>query len=148
MTVCNTVLLDVWWNMLIKFSKQIANGFVEVMAIKANSKTLTAWNVQKYGLSLILIFPDIDRIVYVFSVFGQNSRFCANTEKYKYDSAHIWGNTDQRKPVFWHISGSGFKLLAKQSNSQKLKAVHYFYKNLHIWCLTRFWIWLRIGFQG
>ena len=29
LTVRNTVLLDIWWNMLIKFSKQIANTFAK-----------------------------------------------------------------------------------------------------------------------
>ena len=41
-----------------------------------------------------------------FPVFGQNQRFCLNTGKYGYKSAHIWENTNQRKPVFWHISCS------------------------------------------
>ena len=33
-------------------------------------------------------------------------------------------------------------------NSQKRKAVHYFCKNLHLGCLTRFWICFWIGFQS
>ena len=39
-----------------------------------------------------------------FAVFGQNRIFCLNTGKYRYDSVHIRGNTDQRKPVFGHVS--------------------------------------------
>ena len=30
-TVHNTVLLDIWWNMLIEFSKQITNTFAEII---------------------------------------------------------------------------------------------------------------------
>ena len=30
-TVHNTVLLDIWWNMLIKFSKQITNTFAKII---------------------------------------------------------------------------------------------------------------------
>ena len=29
LTVHNTVLLDIWWNMLIKFSKQIGNSLAK-----------------------------------------------------------------------------------------------------------------------
>ena len=32
LTVHNAVLLDVWWNMLIKFSKQIGKSFSKTMA--------------------------------------------------------------------------------------------------------------------
>ena len=37
LSVHNTVLLDIWWNILIKFNKQIANTFAKIMAAKANS---------------------------------------------------------------------------------------------------------------
>ena len=35
-----------------------------------------------------------------------------NTGKYGYDSVHIRGNPDQRKPVFRHISSSEWTLNA------------------------------------
>ena len=34
----STVLLDLWWNMLIEFSKQIANSFVKMINTKVSSK--------------------------------------------------------------------------------------------------------------
>ena len=41
LTVHNTVLLDIWWNMLIKFSKQTAKAFVKVIiGYKANQKSV------------------------------------------------------------------------------------------------------------
>ena len=36
-TVRNTVLLDIWWNMLIKFSKQVGNSFEKINNTKVNS---------------------------------------------------------------------------------------------------------------
>ena len=37
----NTVLLDIWWNMLIKFSKQIANPYAKIISgYKGTFKTL------------------------------------------------------------------------------------------------------------
>ena len=42
LTVYNTVLLDLWWNMLAKFSKQIANTFVKIInGYKCKFKTLS-----------------------------------------------------------------------------------------------------------
>ena len=38
LTVHNTVLLDTWWNMLIKFSKQIGYSFWKIIIIKINTK--------------------------------------------------------------------------------------------------------------
>ena len=35
----NTVLLDIWWNMLIKFSKQIGNSFAKIINTKENTKS-------------------------------------------------------------------------------------------------------------
>ena len=32
----NAVLLDIWWNMLIKFSKHIVNSFAKIIAAKPN----------------------------------------------------------------------------------------------------------------
>ena len=55
-----------------------------------NFKQDTARNMPKYRVSLIRIFPHIDRIV---SMYG-------------YDTVHIRENADQRKPVFQHISCS------------------------------------------
>ena len=34
----NTVLLDIWWNMLIKFNKQIGNSFAKIINTKVSSK--------------------------------------------------------------------------------------------------------------
>ena len=31
LTVHNTVFLDIWWNMLIKFSKEIGHSFAEII---------------------------------------------------------------------------------------------------------------------
>ena len=42
MTVHNTVLLDIWWNILIKFSKQIAN------TTKTNSKACETSEMQLF----------------------------------------------------------------------------------------------------
>ena len=49
-----------------------------------------------YGQNCTRIFPYLDRISDPLEI----------TEKYGYDSAHIRENTDQRKPVFRHISHS------------------------------------------
>ena len=38
LTVHNAVLLNIWWNMLIKFSKQIDNSFVKIINTKVSSK--------------------------------------------------------------------------------------------------------------
>ena len=38
LTVHNAVLLNIWWNMLIKFSKQIDNSFVKTINTKVSSK--------------------------------------------------------------------------------------------------------------
>ena len=41
LTVHNTVLLDIWWNMLIKFSKQTAKTFVKVIiGYQVNQKSV------------------------------------------------------------------------------------------------------------
>ena len=41
LTMQNTVLLDIWWNMLIKFIKQISNTFVKIInGYKGEFKTL------------------------------------------------------------------------------------------------------------
>ena len=62
-----------------------------------NGQQDVAWNMSKYRLSLVRIFPYVDRIISVFSRI---------TGKYGYNSAHIKENMDQRKPVFWHIRWS------------------------------------------
>ena len=36
--ICWTVLLDIWWNMLIIFSKQIGNGLTKIINTKMNSR--------------------------------------------------------------------------------------------------------------
>ena len=38
LTVHSTVLLDIWWNMLIKFSKQIGNSLAKIINTKVNSR--------------------------------------------------------------------------------------------------------------
>ena len=38
LTVHNAVLLNIWWNMLIKFSRQIDNRFVKTINTKVSSK--------------------------------------------------------------------------------------------------------------
>ena len=38
LTVHSTVLLNIWWNMLVKFSKQIGNRFAKIINTKVNSK--------------------------------------------------------------------------------------------------------------
>ena len=41
LTVHNTVLLDIWWNMLIKFSKKTAKTFVKVIiGYQVNQKSV------------------------------------------------------------------------------------------------------------
>ena len=37
LTVYNT---DIWWNMLMKFSKQIGNSFVKIINTKVNSRLI------------------------------------------------------------------------------------------------------------
>ena len=54
--VQNCVLLDVWWNVLIKFSKQIANTFVKkIMAIKdsnlKNSELCQTSEIEFFSVS-------------------------------------------------------------------------------------------------
>ena len=68
----------------------------------------TAWNMLKYGLSMIQFsYHKWTELYPYFPVFGQNQRwFCPNKGKYGYDSAHIRENMDQRKPIFRHISHS------------------------------------------
>ena len=55
-----------------------------------------AGNTPKYWLSLIRIFPYMDRIVSVSEIMSKYG-------KYGYDSTHIQENTDQTKRVFQHI---------------------------------------------
>ena len=35
----DTALLDIWWNMLFKFSKQIHNSFAKIIDTKVSSKS-------------------------------------------------------------------------------------------------------------
>ena len=53
------------------------------------TKTSSAWNMLKYGLCLIRIFPYMDRIIPYFPVFGQNLLSCPNTGKYGLEKARI-----------------------------------------------------------
>ena len=56
------------------------------------TKNSTAWNMPKYGPSLVRIFPYMGRTVSVsetVSVFGENHQFCLSTGKY-----------GKRKPIF------------------------------------------------
>ena len=96
-------------------------------------------------LSLIRIFPYVGSIFpYVsypyFPVFGQNLRFCLDTGKCGYDFVHIWENTDQRKPVFQHISCSVLlnifsHNLALRKNISFASARKFFVRE-HMNCLT------------
>ena len=53
LTVHNTVLLDIWWNMFIKFDRQIVNTFMKIInSYKGLFKTLS--NIQ-YGALLQVI---------------------------------------------------------------------------------------------
>ena len=38
----NTVLLDIWWNMLVKFSKEIGNSLAKIIDTKVNSRPSTS----------------------------------------------------------------------------------------------------------
>ena len=38
LTVHNTVLLDIWWNTLFKFSKHIGNSLAKIINTKVNSR--------------------------------------------------------------------------------------------------------------
>ena len=41
-------------------------------------------------------------------MFENIDRFlCKKSKPYGQDFIHIWENTDQRKPVFWHFSHGG-----------------------------------------
>ena len=65
--------------------------------------------MPKYGLSMIRIFPYMDRIVSVFSRIWTDSLILSKYGKiYEYDSVHIRENTVQKKPIFWHILGTTF----------------------------------------
>ena len=47
LTVHNAVLLDVWWNMLIKFSKQIGKSFSKTInGYLANSKLCQTFEME------------------------------------------------------------------------------------------------------
>ena len=45
LTVHNT---DIWWNMLIKFSKQIGNSFAKIINTKVNSKPCQAAEIELF----------------------------------------------------------------------------------------------------
>ena len=55
LTVHNTVLLDTWWNMLIKFSKQIGCSFWKIIIIKINTKV----NSKLCQTSEMELFPRV-----------------------------------------------------------------------------------------
>ena len=59
-----------------------------------------ASNMPKYGLFLIHIFPYMNRIVSLFSRIGQNQRFCPNSGKCGYDSAHTQKIRIRESPYF------------------------------------------------
>ena len=53
LTVHNTVLLDIWWNMFIKFDKQIVNTFMKIInSYKGLFKSLS---IIQYGAFLQVI---------------------------------------------------------------------------------------------
>ena len=53
LTVHNTVLFDIWWNMLIKFSKQLVNTFAKIIiCYKAKLKTLSNIWAESFSAGL------------------------------------------------------------------------------------------------
>ena len=61
----NTVLLDIWWNMLIKFSKQIGNSFAKIINTKENTKSCLT--------SKMKLFPKIVKSEKPFTIFAKTS---------------------------------------------------------------------------
>ena len=57
----NTVLLDIWWNMLIKFSKQIDSSFVKMINTKVSSKPCQTSEME--------LFPKIVKNEKLFTIF-------------------------------------------------------------------------------
>ena len=92
LTVHNT---DIWWNMLIKFSKQIGNSFAKIINTKVSSKPCQIAEMELFPL-VVTGFRGKRRIL----PYIEDGTFC--------------------------------------KNSQQRKAVHYFFKNLHLGCLARF----------
>ena len=72
------------------------------------TRTTLCKKCKKYGLSLIRIFCIWTESYPYFPLFGQIYRFCPNKGKYGYDSDHIRGNTDKRKPVLRYILRTAF----------------------------------------
>ena len=103
LSVHNTVLRDIWSNMLIKFSEKIRNSLAKII--------IQRW-IQDTAKYLRWSF-----FCKLFLSSEVNSESCqtSNIELYFY------------------------------KNSQKRKDVHYFCKNFHLGCLTRFWICFWIG---
>ena len=73
-------------------------GFIKIGVVATISRffsffflmCITAWNIAKYELSLIHIFPYIGRIVCVFSKYGKiQISSCPYTGKYRLEKVHI-----------------------------------------------------------
>ena len=87
LTVHNTVLLDIWWNMLIKFSKQIGNSFAKIIDKKVypNPAKHLRWsffrklllaseaNSESSQTSKMELFGKIVKSQKRFTVFAKNS---------------------------------------------------------------------------
>ena len=97
LTVSNTVLLDIWWNMFIKFSIQIGNSLAKIINKKVNSRPC---EISEMKLSRRLLLAS-----------RANSGSCQTSD---------------------------MDLLPKIVKNE----------NLHLGCLTRFWICFWIGFQS
>ena len=82
---------DIWWNMLIKFSKQIGNSFAKIINTKVNSKTCQTADMELFPQVVTSFRGELKILPYI-----EDGAFC--------------------------------------KNSQKLKVVHYFCKNLHLGC--------------
>ena len=75
----NTVLLDIWWNILIKFSKQIANTLREkLMVTKTNSKHCQTSEMELFP-QVVASFKGELRISSNIS----DETFCKNKQKLK-----------------------------------------------------------------
>ena len=82
----NTVLLYIWWNMLIEFSKQIGNSFAKIINTKVSSKPCQTSEMELFPqvvtgfrgfrilqTSKMELFPKIIKNEKPFTIFPKTS---------------------------------------------------------------------------
>ena len=75
MTVHNT---DIWWNMLIKFSKQIENSFLKTINKKVNSKPCQTAEMELSPQVVTGFRGELRILPYIY-----DGAFCKNNQKRK-----------------------------------------------------------------